>query len=121
MNKKAFTFVEVIIAVTIFLIFITVIIKLTHKSNESIREISNKIKMTYIAQAELEKYKNIDNDSLGLSTYNNKIIDGYHAKLSTRIINDSYIDLVEVTIEVSIDDIFGNDDDVIIQNHVIDF
>lgn len=106
MKKKGFTYIEIAIAVSVFGLFMLFLAQMNHTSNSVLNLRRDRLRMNYIAQEELEKYKSniyestITNEETEVytdtSSYDEYNIDIYANRLSAA---DS--DLCKVRVEVS--------------------
>jgi prepilin-type N-terminal cleavage/methylation domain-containing protein len=96
MKKKGFTFLELMIAISIFLMMVVLIVKLDSNTHEQIRSITDITDKANIAFSELERIKS--NPMTAINT--TKVIDDYRVTITRTTNNTMYPDIVEITILV---------------------
>ena len=111
MVKKGFTYIEVMIAISIFAILVVVIMKLNITSESNLNDQITSQKMMFVAQKQMEKFK---------TTYGNiddfTLIDGYYVKLESD--SSPGVNLYKVTVHVK--KRYADTNDVItLQSHVL--
>jgi prepilin-type N-terminal cleavage/methylation domain-containing protein len=80
MKKKGFTYLEVMIAISIFAILILAIMKLNITSENNLNSQITNQKMMFLAQKQLEKYKTTQPAGI-IPVFT--LIDGYYVKLTS--------------------------------------
>lgn len=121
MKKGGFTYIEVIVAFSIFLVLLTIIIKLEVAGNQNMRMQLNSQNMMMEAQKLLEKYKTTKTD-IGSYVDDNYIhdnyvyTDGYYVVVQSKPLDTGI--LYEVTVRVR-KDITDKNDEVVLQGHVL--
>lgn len=118
MRKKGFTYIELMIAISIFTLLILIIMKLNSTSESNINKQINDQKMIFMAQHQMEKFKTT---LASIGTYPNdfKLDDsGYYivVKGNNYVTNNSNVYLVTVWIRKSPLD---NSNEIKLQSHVI--
>lgn len=90
MKKKAFTYIEVAIAFSIFAIMLVYVMKLDSTANRTMRENRQKLQMLYVAQMEMEKHKN-DGDLTPLMNYYTVTFNNitYYVKFDVDVYDDT--------------------------------
>lgn len=100
MKKRGFTYLEVMIALSILAILVIFVIKLDHTANDVMRDETRKMKMLNIAQTAVERYKADMIESTPYATS----IDGFYVKIEskeiTRTIRGQSIQVNEVKVTV---------------------
>ncbi|MCJ7689220.1 MAG: prepilin-type N-terminal cleavage/methylation domain-containing protein [Clostridiaceae bacterium] len=113
MRKKGFTYIELMIAITIFTILILTIMKLNSTSQSNINKQINSQKMMFVAQKQMEKFKSTQPVEI---TVPFTVIDGYYVKLVSD--NTPGGNIFRVTISVR-KDLTSGTDEITLQGHVI--
>jgi len=113
MKKKGFTYIEVMIAISIFAMLILMIMKLNITSENNLNTQINSQKMMFVAQKQLEKFKTTE---LAGNIPNFTLIDGYYVKVVSD--NTPGGNIYRVTVSVRRDPI-NTTGQVTLQSHVI--
>jgi prepilin-type N-terminal cleavage/methylation domain-containing protein len=113
MKKKGFTYIELMIAITIFTILILTIMKLNSTSQSNINKQISSQKMMFVAQKQMEVFKSTQPVEV---TVPFTLIDGYYVKLVSD--NTPGGNIYRVTISVRQDPNIGADE-IILQSHVL--
>ena len=111
MIKKGFTYLEVMIAISIFAILFLTIIKLNALSENNLNAQLNSQKMMFVAQKRLEEYKTTQ-----VADPNFALLDGYYVQLISD--NTPGGALCRVTITVRRDSSSTNGE-IALQSHVL--
>ena len=85
MKKRGFTYIEVIIAIAIFAMLLTFVIKLDNTSNMLMKNQREKLRMVYVAQLALEKFKS------NLLSIGDNSIEGYYVLVEGSSVDKSNI------------------------------
>ena len=80
MIKKGFTYIEVMIAISIFAILILMIMKLNIASESNLNSQITSQKMMFVAQKQMEKFKTTQTTEI-IPTF--ALIDGYYVKVES--------------------------------------
>ncbi|KZL93389.1 type II secretion system protein [Clostridium magnum] len=124
MKKKAFTYIEVMIAITIFLIMSIFVIRLNIAANKKINMQVDRQNMMMEAQKLLEKFKTT---TTGIGIYvddnylHNKYekIDGYNVIVQVKNLNNQGLpELLEVTVRIR-KDIADKNNEVVLTSHFL--
>ncbi|MFT8315604.1 MAG: prepilin-type N-terminal cleavage/methylation domain-containing protein [Clostridium sp.] len=121
MKKNGFTYIEVMMAIAVFLILAVCVMKLNIAANKNINAQIDKQNMMMEAQKQLEKFKtttaNVGNyvdDNYQNDHYEQ--IDGYYVIVQSKNIDQSSQKLLEVTVRVR-KDITDKDNEVVLMSH----
>lgn len=122
MKKSGFTYIEVMIAITVFLIIAICVMKLNIEANKNINRQIDKQDMMLEAQKQLERFKttteNIGNyvdDNYQDDNYEQ--IDGYYVIVQSRNIDKASSKLLEVTVRVR-KDVTDKDNEIVLMSHI---
>jgi prepilin-type N-terminal cleavage/methylation domain-containing protein len=113
MKNKGFTYIELMIAISIFTLLILTVMKLNSTSQSNINKQIHSQKMMFVAQRQLEKFKSTQIVEV---TQPFALIDGYYVKLVSD--NTTGGNIYKVTVSVRIDPNSGTDE-ITLQSHVI--
>jgi len=113
MRKKGFTYLEVMIAISIFAILILAVMKLNIVTQNNLNNQITSQKMMFVAQKQLEKYKTAQTS---VTTLPFNLIDGYYVKLESDNTPGGNIYRVTVSVRKKPTDSAG---EIILQSHVI--
>lgn len=121
MKKGGFTYIEVVVAFSIFLVLLTIVIKLNAAGNQNMRIQLDRQKMMMEAQKLLEKYKTTKTD-IGSYADDNYLhdnfvqTDGYYVVVQSKSLDTGM--LYEVTVRVR-KNITDKDNEIVLQGHVL--
>lgn len=117
MIKKGFTYIEIMVAIGIFILMMLFIMKLDSTASRNIRVFNEKVKMTYLAQSEIEKLKS--NPNMVSTT---KTIEDYTVKVEVSEFNkitnmNNIVRNVRVTVSKPTTD--TNFENVVLECHLL--
>lgn len=115
-RKRGFTFIEVMIAISLFLIMVVFIVKLDRTTSNEIKNVSEMTEKAEIAQGELEKFKAApqQNASMTVPGYN-----GYIVTVESSNAGSVYTAVTEVTITVKKDTAAVDENQYVLKAHVL--
>lgn len=114
-NRSGFTYIEVMIAITIFLIMSVFVIRLNITANKNINGQILRQNMMMEAQKILEKTKNNpDSDEYKGDSYKN--IDGYYINIRSELDNVDSPNLFEITVKVR-QNVDEEEGEVVLRSH----
>lgn len=115
MKKKGFTFIEVMIAMTIFALAILLVVKLNSVSTKNLNKQNQRQQMLYTAQRLMESYKSV----LPTQELTGTTIDGFYVKVDNPIIAfGASENLYEITIHIR-PTAADADDEEVLSAHVL--
>jgi len=131
MKKRGFTYIEVMIALAVFALIFTYVMKLNSSSNAVMRDEKQRLQMVYIAQREIERYKSeifndtdytidgfyvsVDRTDISSNDNNNNINKNKNKNKSNNS-NNSYLIEVKITVKKNVND--SSDKAVVLTSHV---
>lgn len=115
MKKKGFTFIEVMIAMTIFAFAILLVVKLNSASTINLNKQNYRQSMLFTAQRLMESYKSVPVSAQELA---GTIIDGFYVKVDSPISYGTSGTLFEITIHIR-PSATDTDNEEILSSHVI--
>ncbi|MCT8976314.1 type II secretion system GspH family protein [Clostridium sp. CX1] len=118
MRKEGFTYIEIMIATTIFLILSIFIVRINITANKNIRLQIERQNMTMEAQKLLEKFKTATTD---VGNYNNgdyEKVDNYYVVVQSKTVSEGPPKLLEVTIRVR-KNIADKNNEVVLTSHFL--
>ncbi|HEY8892277.1 MAG TPA: type II secretion system protein [Clostridium sp.] len=118
MKKKGFTYIEIMIAISIFTILIVMIMKLNITSEGNLNKQTSSQKMMFVAQQQIEKYKSTLSN---IGSYENGFTQdssGYYIVVrgDNSVTDNTNVYLVTVWVRKSSTD---NSNEIKLQSHVL--
>lgn len=95
MKKKGFTFVELMVAMAIFLMMVVFIVKLDSNTHKQLRKLDELTSKSNIAYSELERIK-----TSSAAIQSPKTVGDYRVTITKAINSSMHTDVVEITINV---------------------
>lgn len=118
MKKKGFTYIEVMIATTIFLILSIFVVRLNIVANKNIRSQIDRQNMMMEAQKLLEKFKSTTTTIGNYSNGDYEKIDNYYVVVQSKTVSEGPPKLLEVTIRVR-KNITDKNNEVVLTSHFL--
>lgn len=117
MIKRGFTYIEIMVAVVIFITMMLFILKLDSAASRNIRVFNEKVRMTCIAQSEIEKLKSNPN-----KVTTSKTVDGYLINVDVSVFNsitnmNNVVRNVKVTVSKPTSE--TNFENVVLECHIL--
>lgn len=123
MKKKGFTYIEIMIAITIFLILAIFVVRLNIAANKNMTKQVDRQNMMMEAQKLLEKFKttttpigNYVDDNYLHNSYQQ--IDSYYVVVQSKNISEGPPTLLEVTVRVR-KDVTDKNNEVVLTSHFL--
>jgi len=114
MRKKGFSYIEVMIAISIFALLLIMVMKINSTSQSNLNKQINSQKMMFVAQEQMEKYKS--SQLKVVETQDFILIDEYYVKLTIDNTPGGNIYRVTVTVRSVPTDGSG---EIILQSHIL--
>ncbi|AZV55567.2 type II secretion system protein [Clostridium sp. AWRP] len=117
MKKRGFTYIEVMMAIGVFIMLSAFVIRLNIAANKNVNKQVLRQNMMMEAQKCLEKSKN-NPDSSEYKGSDYKNIDGYYVNISSMQVKADSPNLFEITVRVR-DSIYSDKNEVVLKSHFL--
>lgn len=123
MKKKGFTYIEIMIAISIFLILSIFVVRLNITANKNINTQVDRQNMMMEAQKQLEKFKTTTT-TIGTYVDDNYLndsyqqMDGYYVVVQSKTVNEGSPTLLEVTVRVR-KNVTDKNNEVVLTSHFL--
>lgn len=115
-RKRGFTFLEIMIAISLFLIMVVFIVKLDRTTSNEIRNIGEMTAKAGIAKGELEKFKAAPQQNVSMTVPG---YEGYIVTVESSNMDNAYAAVTEVTITVKKDTAAVDENQYVLKAHVL--